>query len=152
MILQRNPNAWSCLPTSFAMVIDEPVDWFIDAIGHDGSAEPYGIPGLKIGFHVQECIDAVWCLGYSCTPIEYAPTLIPYESGPVKEVNHTYFNDVRFRKYLETSIGVICGKVTGRKIAGHAVAWDGKQVFDSRGYTYLLGEHDFVPMCLWIVQ
>ena len=41
MILQRSPNAWSCMPTAFAMAVNAPVEDLILSIGHDGSEKTW---------------------------------------------------------------------------------------------------------------
>lgn len=164
MILHRNPNNWSCLPTAFAMVIDKTPEWMIEQIGHDGSDEPYQAPWLKAGFHEQECVEVVQLLGYACTPIEALPTIAPALDG--REVRPVYFggapvgNWERFLRHLSGTCGVLTGTYTKpgepNCVRGHAVAWDGSMVHDPIGprcYPFEeAAKYGFTPGCFWKVQ
>jgi len=166
MKIQTNPNYWSCLPTAFAMVVNKPVVWFIRQIGHPGAEEPYGVKGLKAGFHEQECIDVVQELGFSCTPIEIHPTISPHPDGkdarPIFFGNNEAANWDRLLKHLYQTRGVLTGiyrkPSQPEKIIGHAVAWDNadRQVYDpNQGRVYQLSEaynYGFIPRCFWKVQ
>jgi len=168
MIMQTG-DKWACLPCAFAMVIDLPVKKFIKMIGHDGSDEPYeDFPGLKAGFHEQECIEVLQQQGYSCTPIEIVPQMIAAPGAPVRPV---WFppscspslkktgNWLRFTRHLEGTRGVITGakkRINDDEIRGHAVAWDGI-IHDpqGKGFGYTLGQMDdygFMPRVYWKVQ
>ena len=71
MAFVKQPNMWSCLPTSFANMLGYDPIRFIREIGHDGSeivndkAEPY----CRRSFHPEECIRAALRLAgaYICT-------------------------------------------------------------------------------------
>ena len=138
MELQLNPNNWSCLPTSFAMVLGMPVEQFIALMGHDGSAEPW--EGYKIGFHEQECIEVADSLGWHCTPIELYPTIIPCVVPPMEPatIHFQEGNEFRFAKHLDTN-GVFIGGLLGSGM-GHAVAWDAEKqlIYDPRGMVFAL--------------
>lgn len=169
MILRRNPNGWSCLPTAFAMVMNlEPkvVIWYI---GHDGSDEPYDREGLKAGFHEQECIEVASRFGYACTPIEAVPTISPYLGLGTQDARSIYFgkeladNWVRFLRHLDGTCGVLTGTYTfpgdSAPIRGHAVAWDGvttQKIHDPIGprcYPFEdAAKYGFTPGCFWKVQ
>ena len=67
MKIQKQPNRWSCLPTSFAMILDVDVNELIRKIGHDGSEilwpnleEPY----CRRAFHIEEIAMVCYGLGY----------------------------------------------------------------------------------------
>ncbi len=167
MILRRNPNGWSCLPTAFAMALDLEPSNVIEQIGHDGSIEPYKEDGLKAGFHEQECIEVTQRLGYACTPIEAVPTISPYSDG--REGRPIYFGEElasnwrRFLRHLDGTCGVLTGTFTlpgdPTPLRGHAVAWDGvvtQKIHDPMGpRCYPFEEatkYGFTPKCFWKVQ
>jgi hypothetical protein len=59
MLNQKNPNAWSCLPTAFANVLDLELDRVLFYLGHDGSEiVRAGLPDplCRKGFHPHELI------------------------------------------------------------------------------------------------
>jgi hypothetical protein len=165
MKLQVNPNGWSCLPTAFAMAVDKPVTWFIEQIGHPGAEEPYDKPGLKAGFHEQECIEVLQGMGFACTPIELVPTISPYTDG--RSSRPIYFglgiddNWHRMLTHMEKVNGVLTGIYRRSSPAspdiGHAVAWDGQRIYDSNhgGQIYSMIDaynHGFIPRCFWKIQ
>jgi hypothetical protein len=139
---------------------------FIEMIGHDGSAEPYeDFPGLKAGFHEQECIEVLQWRGFSCTPIEIVPQMTPAPGVPVRPVwfppGHSSEdgNRQRFICHLRESRGVITGMkkyINNDKMIGHSVAWDG-MIYDpqGKGFVYTLeqmGDYGFMPRVYWKVQ
>lgn len=171
-------NSWSCLPCSFAMVINMPVKDFISLLGHDGGAKPYPeAPEQVAGFHEQECIEVLQALNYACTPIEMVPQMMPWLDGPMRQIwfprvsvvpeppscldLRAVGNKERFIRHLSNTCGVLTGKriidPRARPI-GHAVAWDGQSIYDPRGdhgliYSfYNAGEHGFSPQTFWKVQ
>ena len=164
MILHRNPNNWSCLPTAFAMVIGQTPEWVIEQIGHDGSDEPYTDPDFKAGFHEQECIEVLSALGYACTPIEILPRISPFADG--RDARTIFFGEgtaanwLRVTHHLERSRGVLTGIYTSpRRSAGHAVAWDcdTMTIYDpiAGGRVYSLEDAEdmgFTLGCFWKVQ
>lgn len=161
-------DSWACLPCSFAMAIHLSVKKFIEMIGHDGSVEPYeDFPNLKAGFHEQECIEVLQQLGYSCTPIEIVPQMIPAPGVPVRPIwfplkqptnRPEEWNWQRFVRHLVGTRGVITGvkrRINNDKMLGHAVAWDG-MVYDpqGKGFVYALeqmGDYGFMPRVYWKV-
>lgn len=137
MQLQIAPNRWSCLPTSFAMVLDIPLEQIITMIGHNGSAilwPDFEEPFCRRAFHIQELIDC-------CNQLDYAVTLI--EAMPISEVKGRYFQQPlsveRFYNHLSGTRGILTG--VGRRLGNpHAVAWDGFNIFDPVGEIYPLDE------------
>lgn len=163
MILRRNINDWSCLPTAFAMAIDVSPEWLVQEIGHSGDDEPYGYPGLKAGFHEQECIEVLLRHGYACTPIEVGPTISP--NLDKQKIRRIYFggglggNWARLLRHMAGTCGVLTGTHMKSKTAwprGHAVAWDGEVIHDSIGPRCYPFEdavkYGFTPGCFWKVQ
>ena len=121
----KNPNAWSCLPTSFAMALGYDLYWLIGQLGHDGSEITHaGLPNplCRRGFHPQELIKL--CLEHALvavTRIEKFPQSIPcqdatlfgYKGGDPEWFNHNLFN----------TFGVLdCRTHAG---IGHAMAYEG---------------------------
>ncbi len=155
MKLQVNPNDWSCLAASFSMALGIPIAEFIRLLGHDGSGQPYKNNSFHIGFHKQECIDICLYLGFACTEIQCYYGSKPFE-GAIESIPVYPLKDCesRFKHYLrKTQRGVITG--LGKRF-GHAVAWDGKFIYDPRcpGTIYQFedaNEHHFKPQTLWML-
>ena len=136
-------------------------------IGHDGSAEPYtAYPGQKAGFHEQECIEVAQQLGYACTLIEIVPQMMPMPVGPIRPIwfpgtdsDREENNWRRFKRHLTTTYGVITGlkqRASGEMI-GHAVAWDGNNIYDSQGSGWIYSlekasDFRFTPRNYWKIQ
>ena len=157
MRLRTSLNSWSCLPTSIATLLDIPVSRVIETIGHDGSAQYY-LPDcdFRVGFHTQECIDALESFGRAATPIEVDPQYQPADYLPPI---HLRLNENRLLLHLHDNEGFITGfgmKDTSR--IGHAVAWDGEYIYDCRSntegvypFTRCL-RNNFYPTCFWKVR
>lgn len=132
MQIQKTPNGWSCLLVAFAMAIDEPFQTLINEIGHDGSEkiwlnlpEPY----CRRSFHPQEIIDCCFKRNILVTEIERYPISRP--GGHEHATPYFIFDQIpreqRFNSYVQTFSGVLLD-------SSHAVAWDGMQLFDPKGY------------------
>ena len=133
MTIQKTPNGWSCLLVAFAMAIDESYQDLINEIGHDGSEKIWpevNEPYCRRAFHPQELIDCCFSRGFTVIEIEKYPKLRPMYFDFLKI--HTVFNNdkatSRYHKYIQTFPGVLIGP-------SHAVAWDGLQLYDPKGYT-----------------
>jgi hypothetical protein len=132
MRVQKQPSPWTCLVTSFAIVIDVDARDLMDEIGHDGSEivfpalpEPYN----RRSHHVQELIDCCERRGIWVTPFDAMPT-----SSSIVDVPEPYLLKMklepgaRFTQILTTHIGVIVGQDPERR--PHAFVWDGKGIID----------------------
>ena len=166
MKAQVNPNYWSCLPTAFAMAVNKPVTWFIQEIGHPGAEEPYGVKGLKAGFHEQECIEVIQRMGLTCTPIELYPTISPHPDG--SDAKPIFFgmgesdNWERMLRHMNEDTGVFTGIYKRPKkkpeFIGHATAWDceKKLIYDpimGRTFPFIhMRDYNFYPRCFWKIQ
>lgn len=135
MILYLQPNLWSCLPTSFGMVMGMTPGEMFEAIGHDGSDIVWpelDDPACRRGFHVMECVRVA--LDRLFTPIELDPDphSVPFEGA----VPHRVDMDAWFVECLGLYDGVLLG-VDGNN-RHHAVAWNAmeKKVYDPTGYKY----------------
>ena len=163
-------TGWQCLPIAFARVLNYKLSWFMAQIGHDGSEEPYhDMPGVKRGFHQQECLEVLQKLGYACTPIELVPQIRPTPGGPTRQIwfpgdgMQEQNNEGRFQSHLRGTSGVLTGVVmrgNRQSAMGHAVAWCGltRLIRDSRrdmpSYYTLedAGKYNFIPTTYWKVQ
>ncbi|MFA5344693.1 MAG: hypothetical protein WC315_00225 [Candidatus Omnitrophota bacterium] len=155
MLLQVNPNSWSCMAAAFSTALGIRFADFIKLMGHDGSGQPYEDKRFHRGFHIQECIDLCLMTGFACTEIQCyygsKPFVESIESVPVYPLKDCEF---RFQHYLrKTKRGVITGL---GQCFGHAVAWDGKFIYDPRspGYMYRFEDavkYNFRPQTLWIL-
>lgn len=152
MRLIRQPNLWSCLPTSLAMVLSKSVEEIIDNIGHDGSEVCWPElpePKCRRCFNMQEIIDVAILQGYSLTPIDALPS-----NGPA--LGHerlTYSEEVaslRINSYLKGFGGIITGKLPTNM--SHAVAWSKEFVYDPVGTMYKLHGSLFVVKTLWVIN
>ena len=163
MIPQVKPNRWSCIPTSFAMALDIPVDEFIQAIGHDGSeiiGPALAAPAGRRGFHEQECLTVAVTRGFACTPIEFTPAsqFLDGQKRPIEfPAGAATFdgNRDRFSRHVNTSRGVVTGMSRRTR---HAVAFDHGLICDpDTGAMYCFGFEDcesrgFYASTLWRVD
>ena len=152
MLSQKNPNAWSCLPTAFASVLNLDVALVIAQIGHDGSEVTHaGLPEplKRRGFHPQECIEVCLRDGLAATQIEVNPCAVPAQAGamlgqPAPKMFSTITDETcvdRFERHLFNSRGVIDCRT--RAWLGHALAYEGYETFatisdpiDAKVFTY----------------
>src|SRR2546423_390829 len=121
MKLIKQPNKWTCLPTSFAMVLDIPLDIIMTKIGHNGP-----------DFHIQELIDVAMKFNFMVTPIESNPRIGLSED----DCKHVYDFDMashRLAKYLNEHKGVLTGVFSKKR---HAVAYKDKTIYDPNGAEY----------------
>lgn len=157
MKLITTKNSWSCMAAAAAMVTDTSVEHIAHMLGHDGSDHPWPHPyeHLHRGFHIHEIIDLLWIqFQQSMTPFVREPMCTPHMKCPEVPARSPYSADssVRFIKALVHNQGIITGMIGE---LGHAVAWDGKEVFDPRGYRYYYHACDtyrFVPDVFWCVK
>ena len=149
--LQKSPNKVSCLPTAFAMALGVNVNELIRLLGHDGTAiwwpEQIGAARHR-GFHVQELIDFCMINEVAVTCIEGRPTAKPNGEASFREYTFDCSPEARFKKYLDNNMGVLVGTVSDGQ--GHAVAWDGEQIYCPAGI--VLAESDFEPREFYILQ
>jgi hypothetical protein len=131
MNVQVSPNHWSCIPTSFAIILDMPVREVFEKVGHDGSEmifegkhEPYG----RRSFHPQEFIDLCLERGYVFFPVE----AMPLTAGPADlEYFPVPFKEgygARLARFMSWFPGIVIGEHKGG--IPHAMAWDMRQFYD----------------------
>lgn len=146
MNLIKQPNCWSCLPTSFAMAMDFSIELVIHNLGHDGSEiiwPSYPEPIRRKSFHIQELIRLAYNLRYAVIPFDSIPVMAPEEDGPEHVV------ELDFETILYNCLR---GVITGISPSGsrHAVAWNGSKVYDPNGTKYDIEE--FTIETLWVVE
>jgi hypothetical protein len=143
------------MAASFSMALGMPFALFIELIGHDGGEL---IGDFHKGFHLQECIDVCFKMGFSCTEIQAVYGAKPSITNDlVYQVKSTEVCEMRFDQYLaDTSRGVITGFCNKNNTqVGHAVAWIDQQIFDPKGRVYTLQQCDvfnFSPQSLMIIS
>lgn len=124
MQLLQQPNRWSCLITSAAMVLDCRTGDLIDRLGHDGSqilwpTEPE--PLCRKGFQIEEI--QYLALRYGRLFAEFMPKLC-YAPKPDRTPHWLNFeND--YHNVLKIANGIMLGTYYGSDNA-HAVAWNAK--------------------------
>lgn len=161
MLPQIKPHRWSCLATSFAMVLDIPVPKLFELMGHDGGEVVFPElrePLCRRGIHVQEVITALWDLGFSATPFELYPRSQTTPGGPILAIQFEPGpdgNKRRFISQIQLGMGVLeCVTSTGN---GHAIAFDSSQLVDpDHGDSFLWSEdaldlRGLTPFRLWQV-
>jgi hypothetical protein len=146
MLPQKQPNAWSCLPTAFAIVCNIPVEELIARIGHDGSRKRYAEPKPQIGFHIQEII-TVLLHEYSITEIIEAQ----FDNDDIILVQYKTLEQ-RIYDVMEQFSGVLW--VTKGLEYGHALAWDHEHQFlcDPKLGNETAVSANFHPIGFWIVE
>lgn len=143
MKLQHQPNPASCLVTSFAMVLNVPVEDLIRQIGHDGMEVLFpenDYPNHLRGFHIQELI-------WACYEREYLA--IPFEPCPVLESNGIIRSIEPF-KWIKEIMAERQGVLIGTK---HAVAWDCNLCYDPAiPQIFSLDSKDFEIRTFYVVE
>lgn len=116
------------------MVLQQPVEKVIKALGHDGSEilwPEYGDPYCRRGFHPQELIRYAYNLGKQVISFEAQPVSIgTYDIDKPFEVPIGGWNEI-----LKMEIGVLVGTMCNKQ---HAVVWDGERIVDTDGIFYPL--------------
>lgn len=139
----RQPNGWSCVATSFAMVLDTSVEEIFEYTGHDGSAIVF--PGLndphcRRGHTVYEMIQFALHCGIGVIPMstKYAHTSLISGQEIVVDVAPEIIEDLYAQEHM-----VMLGTVPSG--TGHAISWNSEtQVFlDPNGSTYKRQDSQF---------
>lgn len=159
MKVQKQPNNWTCLSTSFAMILDLSVQDLFKYIGHDGSRKVWNLDDDRYnrqGHHIQEIYDICHQLKYCVYPIDVCPGFQHFYPD-VKETPRLWSDKLceeRISVYLRNHDGVLVGTVNGG--IGHAVAYHGSLVYDPRSNapkSLALGDfHEFTLSTFYIVH
>lgn len=149
MQLRKQPNRWSCLLTSFSMVLDLPEGRLIEIIGHDGSEilwPDIPEPHCRRSFVIHELIRVAYVLGFRVHPTAARYFTMPdYNVDPKTFITPKEHLDEVMRRHD----GVITGWTKPAK-KRHAVAWNREMVFDPVGIKYC--KEDFMPEVFWGIQ
>lgn len=126
------------------MVMGIPFSRMIETIGHDGSEILYpqfDSPKCRRGFHPQECNAAAYRLGYNFGFYDATAYTVP-EEGLYHTTNLAPTLEMLIHEYT----GVL--GVTTKKGYGHAVAWDGKDVYDPvLAVRFPISRYEIVMFC-----
>ena len=127
MKLQIQPNRASCLATAFAMCLDIDVGDIFKILGHDGTEIAFTnleVPMCYRGFHSAELIHLAYIHSGKII-LELPKSLdISHDYKDIKSFKPAY----KIEKYLQNDIVMTNGH--------HAIAWDGRNVFDPNGKVY----------------
>lgn len=86
MLLQKQPNRWSCFLTAFAILIEKPVTELTKMLGHDGSEvlnENAPEPFCRRGFTIYEILNNILIpLGYYVDHFNYEDQEYEYFTIP----------------------------------------------------------------------
>ncbi len=129
MTLQLQPNSWSCLATAFAMALDVNVADLIKDLGHDGSEILFPEINGRRGHHIQELLDYCLANGVRVITIDALP-LSKYHGTESKQYMSNEDINGRMATYLQDYYGVLAGSANG---GNHAVAWNGKEIYNPSG-------------------
>jgi len=151
-LLKMPKGVYGCLLYSAAMLLGETPEQLIEEIGHDGHYPLWpelDIPLCYQGHHIQEIQDSCVVRGFALAPIELFPCMTPQGHPQLMKrlLEDEELASVRFATIIKERPGILIGMAnTG---TGHAVAWDGKIIYDPNGATYDLEQ--FIIRDCWIL-
>ena len=154
--LIKQPNNWSCMAASAAMILNVTLQDIYEYVGHDGSAIVFPDlpdPICRKGFHSQEILDIVHCFGCSMTPIEVEPWQTSNGTNEYKIEKWGLFKDNKNRLdyYMKHFSGILEGKA---KNHWHAMAWDCKtqRIYDPAGLIYSFEKCRLDTQTFWLIK
>lgn len=142
MKLIKQPNRWSCFPTSLAMVLNCELDYIIRSLGHDGSmiVNPTAPEPLnRRAFHPQELQDFLWRHNYFWSEWQVNPAL---DIGDNLQPLRIYTDEERNKilsNLLSSHKAILVGDSPYNGYL-HAVAWNRKLIYDPNGMRYPIEE------------
>jgi len=145
MRMQVTPNAWSCLPTAFAIALEVPLAEVLEGIGHDGSEVAWPDlpePLRRRAFHIQELV---------LFAFRRSAWVIPFDALPTQIGAHgvtPLLCEYGFEEILRSNFGVLTGLNYAEQ--RHAVAWDGREIWDPNGRCY--SPEDFHIETFWAIK
>lgn len=122
-------QGYNCIIASLAMVWKLEFDEVVKLIGHDGTSLQFPASDRPyVGIHSQEVLDVALKRGDAMVIIQFYPMQGPGDGKGAKLVWTAASCYRRFRDYLINKHSVLIGETEGGR--GHAVAFDGLQVYD----------------------
>jgi len=135
MILQKQPNQWSCVVTSAAMILEIPVEQLIDDIGHDGSEIlfPHLTDHLsRRSFHPQEISVAALKYGWACSLMEIWPAFYDTKLNKNFKIGDSLHAKHLFYIIAHEHACILFGELKNDN-GRHAVACDNGIIYDPVG-------------------
>lgn len=114
--LQKQPDLWSCLPTSLAMLVGLPVADIIPKYGHDGNASVPGNPHDRLCYTDLETVKVALGMGVHLVPVW------PY-SRISRDGIECWLNDQTFVRTLERFSGLMVGNWRSGE-RDHSLTWE----------------------------
>ena len=114
------------------MCMDIPAQSLLDRLDIDYEEEWWpncGPPFSWRGIHIEEIADACLSFGYAITSFSKTPHLLHPYNDDVKSI------PTKIHNHLD-SVGVFIGRT-------HAVAWDGKKIYDPNYKIYDIDQFDY---------
>jgi hypothetical protein len=137
----RQPNGWSCMATSFAMVLDTTVEEIFKYTGHDGSAVAFpslNDPHCRRGHTLYEMVHFALTKGKAIVPFQPTYAHMSLHSGEQQDV---LLNPELIDQLYAQSNMVLLGRMPNG--SSHAAVWNyGAQiVFDPNGSRCFREQH-----------
>ena len=142
-----NQSGDNCFLYAAAMVLDIEPQKLITLIGHDGTEIwwPDQVGSKKQrSIHPQELLDAAVVLKKTFICIEFIP-----RTGWDKNSARLIFDKTmvpRFAAWIKDRYAILIVRGSG---LGHAVAWDGKSVYDPKGFVQSIEEYEIAEA--WVL-
>lgn len=133
------------------MLLDEAPSVLCNEMGHNGQEIWWKIPGPEgfRGHHIQEIQDCFLRRGKALAKIDLyprsAPSTVPQAYRLVWTMQEA---EERFEGIITNRPAILIGQAPFTQV-GHAVAWDGKQVYDPNGRVYEIDQ--FTIKEAWLV-
>jgi len=140
LIKQTGPY---CLVASAAMILDTTIEQLHAEICSDGT-EIWWPPTSMRGIHIQEIQDCCLRRSSCLYPIEMNPLLCPDHTGNFSP-RECYSEDIRLPRFRNEVMLKRAILIT----ENHAVAWDGSNVFDPKGFVKSFRDYTFYEA--WIL-
>ena len=131
-----------CLVASAAMILDTTVEQLHREIGTDGTEIWW--PNHMRGIHIQEIQDCCLRRNKCLYPIEMNPLLAPNEFADPKACLNPIYVTERLRLSVLDRRAIL---ITDN----HAVAWNGKEVYDPKGFVKSFNDYPYIFKEAWIL-
>ena len=147
MLLQKQPNHWSCLPTAFAIAVEMPVSKIIEMLGHDGGEPVFSGSRPERSFHIGELAILALKLGFSFTPV--LSTLATVN----RQTNQKHYSYYDLNALLQTTFFDYRSIITGIFPGGpHAAAYESGMIYDPNGTYYPFDSKIITIEQFWVIR